>query len=299
MEVEMVRLDLPVWGKRGGFAVALCALLSTGAMAGGAAVGFDGAAGGASISVGAALHSLQKAAKQSPAPKGADLTDPKYFTLDESSVKVEKVGVYKANQFVPTDPNKPVTLPKLPTPPKVGTPKIPNSGGSTIGKIGQIINIAERIWKIIEKNKPVVEVGSHFATAVPANITHWDQLQGWNMPETTVYRFHAKNAYGATMVDVTYAVLRTTGGNYNGKGKFLTGVTVMPISINVGWGYKLSMDVAVPSVSNAGSSEDPIAAMMANLNWSIETVVKTARGTGVYYVRGDGGFKEIASPFRK
>jgi len=277
-------------------AFALCAGFARAASAEGALIGFDGARAAAGFSLQSAVNSLQKEAKDSVAPEGKDLQDPKYFTLDEKTVTIDKVGKFGPHDFLPGE-NKPIGLPKLPVPPTIGTPGFPTSGGDTISQIGRIINIAERVWTFIEKNKPIVEIGSHYANAIPASITHWDQLSEWNTPETTVYRFHAKNAYGMTMVDVTYAVLRTTGGKFNGKGRYLNGVTVMPIRVDVSWGYKLTMGVEIPTVSNVGTSEDPIAGMTANLTWSIETVVKTSRGTGVYYVRGDGQFKEVASPF--
>ena len=83
------------------------------------------------------------------------------------------------------------------------------------------------------------------AVALPAGLTHWDSLSGWKPPKGTVYGFYAKNLYGMKVIDVEYQVLRTYGGSYKGKGRYLTGVTIEPLLVSVappplgevGWGW--------------------------------------------------------------
>ena len=158
--------------------------------------------------------------------------------------------------------------------------------------IDQIINIGQKVWEIVEKNKPVVNVTTTYAAAVPQGITTWDQLTGWKEPKARTYGFYAKNLYGMTVIDVKYQVEMTYGGSYKGKGRYLTGVTVAPLKVDVAWGYKFSMDAAVPSVTNVGTSDDPVAAMLANLHWQISTTLKDSQGTAVYYMQGTGAFRE-------
>lgn len=172
--------------------------------------------------------------------------------------------------------------------------------GDSLVVIEKIINIAEKIWAIIEKNAPVVNINTQYATAVPDGITAWTQLQSWSRPRTYTYGFYAENLYGVTVLDVQYKVAYTYGGNYNGKGKYLTGVTVIPEKVDLAWGYKFSMKAQVPdsTVVNVGTHADPKAAMQLKLNWTISTAVKSSNGTSVYYIEGDGGFSEIASPWK-
>jgi len=164
----------------------------------------------------------------------------------------------------------------------------------------QLINIGKQIWQIILDNAPVVDVKVGYAAAVPKGVDHWTQLAGWQPPQGTVYEFCAENMYGVKTVEVKFQVMRTAGGNFNGKGKYLTNVTVDPLLISVGWGYKVSMEasVAPESIANVGSTEDPIAAMVAGLRWSIHTPVKEIDGRSLYYLQGDGVFKELGGPFR-
>jgi hypothetical protein len=233
----------------------------------------------------------------SPAMFKAAMEDPKKFTIDESSIEVVKLSEEEAKKYKPSSQ---IGLPKPPTgkpgPGNPPTPPFPGSGGDDpLRTIDRIINIGKKIWDIIEKNKPVVDLKNDYASAVPEGIKHWTQLERWNPPKTTLYRLAAKNAYGVETVGVTFAVIRTWGGSYKGKGKFLHGVTVEPLKVDVLWGYTLNMNATIPSTVNVGTSEDPIAAMTVKLGWVIKTVIKESQGSGVYFVRGDGRFSDIGA----
>lgn len=211
--------------------------------------------------------------------KEAARTDPKRFTVDPATVRVSRVESADGGDVGP--------------PP--GNPDPPSDGIS----LDKIINIASRLWKFIEDNRPVVDIRTTYAAAVPEGITHWSQLGGWSEPEGTSYRLSAKNLYGVTVIDVVWRVMRVHGGSWRGKGQYLTGVTTVPRAVDVAWGYRLNLDAAVPSVSNVGTAEDPVASMVAEVKWRIATVLKESDGTGVYYLTGDGGFREIGGPFRR
>jgi len=218
--------------------------------------------------------------------------DPKAYTIDESSIRIQNLG--------------PALSPKQLGLPEPKNPKNPTKPGGDDGSgqdplviIDQIINLGQKIWAIIEANKPVVNIQTQYGTATPQGITHWSQLAGWKPPEGTVYGFYAKNAYGTTVINVRYQVLRTCGGNYNGKGKYLTAVTIEPLNVDVLWGYKFNLGVEIPdsSIANAGTAEDPLAAMQPLVKWTIATAIKESNGRSLYYLRGDGLFKEIGGPF--
>jgi len=224
--------------------------------------------------------------------------DPKAYTLDAESISIVKLGEVAAPaQPAQAQTDPPVAIPKPPTGSPLPAPPGGGTGTDPLVIIDKIINIAERIWKIIEANKPVVDINTTYANAVPDGITHWAQLAGWEQPKGTRYGFYAKNLYGVKVIDVEFIVFRTCGGNYKGKGKYLNSVTSLPVKADVAWAYKLTIDAEVPSVANVGTSEDPIASMMANLKWQIDTAVKHSEGTWVYYLQGDGVFRELAGPF--
>lgn len=207
--------------------------------------------------------------------KHAALITPEYFTIDMKSVTVEPLAE------------------TVPLPPAVG-----GSPAPSVADLGTIINIGKQVWDIIVANKPVVDVQTSYAAAMPKGITEAAQLSGWKAPEATVYQLKAKNVYGTEVINLRYAVLRTYGGAYKGRGRFLTAVAVQPMKVDVLWGYRFTMEASAKSTTNAGTASDPIGALMLVLNWKIETPLKESRGSGVYYVQGDGLFKELAGSTR-
>lgn len=207
--------------------------------------------------------------------------DPRKYTLDEDSVKLEQLGpAVNPSDIVP-----------LPPPPSGG----PTPGQNPVVVINDIINIAQRLWAIVEANRPVADVSNNYATAMPRGLEHWTQLTGWTPPRGVVYRFTAKNLYGMNMVDVRYSVQRTYGGTFRGKGKYLTAVTVLPLEVNVGSGYRFDLSAQVPdtSVVNVGTEDDPVAAMTPVLTWRVRTVLKDSQGRNMFYVTGAGLFSEV------
>jgi hypothetical protein len=213
--------------------------------------------------------------------------DPDKYTLDEASLKIETLG--------------PVISPSdiLPPPPAPGPRPV-------LSDIGEIIRVGREIWQIIEANRPQVDVSNQYWSAVPSGITDWTHLEGWEAPRGTAYRLTAKNLYGMTMVDVTFSVLRRTGGAYRDaqnrvRGKFLTGVTVEPLNVTVGPGYRLDLTARMDAsnIANIGTRENPVASMTPQVGWRIRTVIMDSQGRSLYYVTGDGQFREVAGPFQR
>lgn len=213
---------------------------------------------------------------------------------------------------------EPSTLPEPPAPPEPETlpepntpPSNDNSGPSfqdtldningTVDTLDRIVNLAQKIFNIIKENQPVVNINVNYANAIPYGIQHWTQLQGWSKPAVKRYAFVAKNGYGMNVVKVVYQVHYTYGGNYKGIGKYLTGVTVEPISVETAWGYNVDLTAEVPdsTIANVGTSENPIASMQVQLKWKIHTIIKDIQQKSIYYIQGDGLIEEIGTPFQK
>jgi hypothetical protein len=165
--------------------------------------------------------------------------------------------------------------------------------GGALGEIGDIVNIGQSVWNIIETNKPVGNVSTNTANAIPASIQSWTELQGWQMPQTKTYMIAYKDSAHITMVSFTFKVLYTPGGNVNGVGQFLSGVTIVPADMTVVWGMKFAADVKVLNVTNAGSSATPIAAMQLQIHWTVDSIIDHIEAAQDFYIRGDGQFSEM------
>ncbi|HVE14854.1 MAG TPA: hypothetical protein VNI01_15770 [Elusimicrobiota bacterium] len=158
-----------------------------------------------------------------------------------------------------------------------------------------IVNTAKNVWLMIEKNRPTVGVRDSFACALPAEAKDWRELSGWSGPESSEHRLQAVDAFGATVADVRYAVVREWGGSRGGKGKYLANVAVIPLRVEAAWGYDVDVSVGVSGVVNAGTAEDPVAAMILELRWSISSALRREEGRDAFYLRGDGTLRALAS----
>jgi hypothetical protein len=163
------------------------------------------------------------------------------------------------------------------------------------GKIdlNQIVNIAEDAWKFIDANKPIVDVNTNFANAVPQGITDWTQMEGWQDPMSQCFQVEYTNGFGMNVVGFTYCVVYTPGGDYNGKGLYLNRIQIIPSDIQVSWGYKLDAMTSVPSIANSGSTDNPVASAEVHMKFSVTTAIKKDSQEHAYYVKGDGSFMSL------
>ncbi|OGR78503.1 MAG: hypothetical protein A2X32_04420 [Elusimicrobia bacterium GWC2_64_44] len=220
-----------------------------------------------------------------PSEKELARTYPGYFTLNNDSIKVTllSVGDEPDTNYVKLQETPPKDL------------------AGIVVTIEKIVNIASKVWDIVKDNAAAVNIDTKYATAYPEGVTSATQLAGWSRPKSYTYGFYAENLYGSVMIDCKYKFSYTYNGAYKGKGKFLTGVAVIPSKVTAGWGYKFTMTAAVPdsTIANVGTDTDPVAALQMKLNWKMATVLKVVEGTSVYYLEGTGYFEEIASPWTK
>ena len=211
-------------------------------------------------------------------------SDPKASIIDTNSVRIEKLGF--AAGRAPADANFEESM----------VPAIP------IVSIGRIVNLGAKLWTLFNKNEPAVGVQTQYATAIPEGIRHWSQLQGWTPPQGVIYGFSAKNLLGKTVVRARYQVLRSYNGSYNNRGKYLAAVTVQPLDADVSWvGYRLSLSVEIPEqcLINAGTIENPVAAMTVIVKWTISSPLKQTDDRAVYRLTGNGILEEISGPFER
>jgi hypothetical protein len=160
-------------------------------------------------------------------------------------------------------------------------------------KLDQVIRIGQKVYKIVESGKPVYNANLHRTDMLPKGITEWQQLTGWGTPMSKRYEWNLKNLYGINVVTVRYRLMYTPGGSLGGRGRYLQAVTIVPEYIYVAWGYSLDVIASTPSITNAGTTESPVAGAEVMIDATVKTVLNTSQMTASYYVRGDGLFKDM------
>jgi len=159
--------------------------------------------------------------------------------------------------------------------------------GGALKDINEIINLGEKIWKIIEKNKPVLNVKYAYANAVPKVIKGPEELEGFSSMQYKSFRKFGKNGFGSTVFDVTYTLAHRYNGTYQGRGKFLDAVTVLPHKMDVLWGYTVNFNVNRISTANVGSEKEPVASVAMEMDFQVATVIKASQYRNLYEFRGD------------
>ncbi|MEI7529024.1 MAG: hypothetical protein WCK76_08760 [Elusimicrobiota bacterium] len=203
---------------------------------------------------------------------------PDFYTVKKTYLTVKEAEVTDRDlvQFVPplARPESPQVLP------------------------GSIVNIAQKLWTLVEKNYPVSDIKINYASAMPEGVTGCHQLAGWQKPKAYLVTYTAENPYGMKTVTLSYRLIYTYGGSYNGKGRYLNGVGIELENVDVYFGYKLLAEAAVPdsTIVNTGTHDDPIAALQLKVTFKISTAVYERVGASIFYIDGNGAAVELAGP---
>lgn len=154
--------------------------------------------------------------------------------------------------------------------------------------LSELINYGKQIWKIVEANKPVVNVTENTANALPRGVQCWTDLEQWNAPKYKTYEVTYENLFGMKVVDFTFQLFFSYGGKVDGKGSYLANVTVAPMQLDVLWGFQMDAVVEVGQVLNTGTKDDPVAGMEMGMKWIAKSPLKESRGQVRFFVQGDG-----------
>lgn len=160
-----------------------------------------------------------------------------------------------------------------------------------------LYNSGQNVFEVIKDNKPVIDPQSSYASALPKGYASAQSLYGWKQPMNIVYRWSAKNMLGKKVVEFRYQLTYQYGGSVTGRGRYLAGVSVLPVSLKVDRGYTVNMTCEVPasSVVNVGSKRDPVAALDLVLAVSVRGNLKAVESRDVFYIQGDGVCQKTTS----
>ncbi len=159
--------------------------------------------------------------------------------------------------------------------------------------LNAIINFGKLAWQVIQSNKPVVNLQTDIATALPENISDWAMLSEWHTPIANNFAFEW-TLLSANVVKFNYSIIYTPGGTLNGTGRYIANVMLVPTKVKVFWGYTLNSTIEVMRVLNIGTEENPIAGLELRLKLNLDSAVAHHERSAVFYMTGDGKFQQIA-----
>ncbi|HLE10104.1 MAG TPA: hypothetical protein VI754_02545 [Bacteriovoracaceae bacterium] len=186
-----------------------------------------------------------------------------------------------------------------PIPPTVTNPTPVNPLDQVIAEIEKLLAIGQKIWKIIENGRPVINTSYIPAVKVIPKVVSedsratFDSMDNWSEPKYKKYALIYKNLYGMSVVNFQYIVHFEYDGQYEGKGHYLNAVSITVSNISVLWGYKFDVETELIGISNRGTNENPIAAATLKITHKVETSIKNENITTIFDIDGKGRISQL------
>lgn len=175
----------------------------------------------------------------------------------------------------------------------------PNSElGDIIATTRQIIAFGKEIYKIVEAGKPVINTEYAPISVLPLDtklgkdIAPTD-LSKWQIPKFVKFKVTYKNGFGTEVVTFTYNINMSYGGQFQGKGAYITHAQIVPENVTVAWGYTFNAQMSLVGLTNIGTDENPIAGATLQLSYSVKTVLKEDKNNMTIFIAGDGTIQQM------
>jgi len=211
-----------------------------------------------------------------------------YFTITEKTVRelsAEAIERDFLDSFTQTAQG----------PTSIQQPSSLDQAGGVIKVARDLVALGEDIYRLVIKGKPsnttryapisvIPKIGND-----PVDIL---ETENWSMPTKRTYEVAWKNAYGAEVVYFRYSVFYSYNGTYDGKGRYLTSVQVLPEQVKTLWGYDFTATMKLGGIQNNGTRLNPIAGATVLIEYTISTVIKAENNVDTFFITGTGGFKK-------
>jgi len=168
--------------------------------------------------------------------------------------------------------------------------------GKVIAMGRELVALGEDIYRLVIKGKPHNTTNYAPVSIIPKiGNTHVDifDTENWSIPRKNTYEITYKNLYGMTVVKFRYSVIYSYGGTYNGKGAYITGAHMVPDSVMTSFGFDFSANMKLNGLTNQGTKENPVAAAVLAMEYTVETILQASLETDSYHITGRGGFKAL------
>lgn len=170
-----------------------------------------------------------------------------------------------------------------------------DSAGKVITAAGNIVALGESIYTLVTKGKPKNTTEYAPINVVPKDPSSKEQidvfdLEGFSMPVEKSYVAKII-AGGKEVVNFTYKVMFSYGGSYNGAGKYLMNVIVIPGSVKTSWGWEFNATMKLSGVMNHGTKADPVAGIMVTMKYKMDSLTSSFERNDTIHITGRGEIK--------
>lgn len=178
-----------------------------------------------------------------------------------------------------------------------------SSFGNRVDTAGRVITVArdmvalgEAIYELVRKGKP-----SNMTEYAPISVVPRDpmtkeyldpfELEGFSMPVERNFISRVKNGTGKEVVKFAYKVIYSYGGSYNGAGRYLTNVLIVPSSVVTRFGWEFNASMRLSGIMNHGSRANPIAGVMVTIKYQMNSWSTAFERNDTIHITGNGQLK--------
>lgn len=213
----------------------------------------------------------------------------KHLTITEMTVREIPSTPYIINSDYYNELNAPSSTPAI----EQANPI--DQAGKVIKVARDLVALGEDIYRLVVKGKPSnTTVYAPISVIPKVNNEAVDLLEteNWSMPVKRSYAASWKNAYGVEVVYFRYSVLFSYNGSYDGRGKYLTSVQVIPEQVTTLWGYDFTATMKLGGIQNNGTRLNPIAGATVLIEYTVSTILKAENKVDTFFVAGNGSYKK-------
>ncbi len=147
--------------------------------------------------------------------------------------------------------------------------------GTIVEITDRLIAVGQKVWKIIESNKPVQNIDGVIpsVSVLPRGLQDSGSLYdmfGWSEPIVKKFNLDYKNAMGATVITLRFSVQMQYAGTDGNGGVYLSGVSIVPDQVKVAWGWDFNAQTRLINITNRGTAQNPVAAATLELAYQVK-----------------------------
>lgn len=182
------------------------------------------------------------------------------------------------------------------TPPPVSTGDRLEATGKVISVARDMVALGEAIYDLVKKGKP-----SNVTEYAPISVVPKDpatkeivdifDLENFSMPMERTYVARIKSGVGREVVTFKYKVMYSYGGSWNGTGKYLAGVIVVPQSVRTTFGWDFNASMKLSGMMNHGTKANPVAGVMITIKYQMNSWTTSFESNDTIHITGRGEFK--------
>jgi hypothetical protein len=165
--------------------------------------------------------------------------------------------------------------------------------GNVIQAASNMVALGQAVYDLVQKGKPKTTTEYTPVSVVPKDPTTKEiidpfELEGFSFPVEKSYQAKVVNGSGSEVVSFNYKVMYSHSGSYNGTGKYITGVNIIPGSIKVSYGWDFSSSMMVSGIMNHGTKADPVAGLMLTIKYKMGSWGSAFERNDTIHITGRG-----------